>query len=72
MSRTPETLKNKKAETVRKVLVAVGILFALISLGAHQNGDSPIVAALIAGASFFIASKVKVIWKKTREASEYK
>ncbi len=72
MSRTPETIKNKKAEYLRNVLIAVGVFFALASLGAYQNGDSPIIAALLCILSFFFASKVKVTWKKMTENSVYK
>lgn len=72
MSRTPEKLKNKKAESIRNFLIGVGILFALASFGAYQNGENPIFAALISGAMFFIASKIKVWWSKTHETSIYK
>lgn len=72
MSRTPETIKNKKAEAVRNFLLGLGFFFALMVWGAIQNGDNPIWFALISLGAFILAVRIKVIWKKVRETSSYK
>ncbi len=72
MSRTPETIKNKKAEAVRNLLLGVGLFFALVGVGALNNGDNPIWVWLISLASFILAFRIKVIWKKVKETSSYK
>lgn len=72
MSRTPEKLKNKTAETIRNILICVGIAFGFITLAGIQNGGSFIIPLLVSIAAFVAAANIKVIWKKDTEVSRYK
>lgn len=72
MSRTPEIIKNKKAECFRNALIAIGILCGLATYGAYESGGNMIIPALLSVLFFYCASKVKVTWKKVTETSGYK
>ena len=70
MSRTPETIVNKTAQTVRSVLIVAGLIAGFLAFGAFQNEGQAgpgIVLSLVAIAALFIAMKIKVVWRKGGE-----
>jgi len=74
MSRTPETVIDKKAVSNRNWTIGIGVFFWFLAFGAFQNpagGGFGLVCLLIGGGLFFIASKIKTRWSKNFEASSY-
>ena len=74
MSRTPETIINKKALALRNWLIGGGVVSWLLAYGSFAGEDMfgrGLFFVLLGGALFFIASKIKVRWHKTSEVSSY-
>lgn len=74
MSRTPKIYVNKTAAFFRTVLVVGGVFASLLAWGAFANdaNGAGILWALIGGAAFWVASKIKVRWNKYGEIGVYK
>lgn len=75
MSRTPEVIVNKTAQTIRGWVIAAGCVAALLAFGSFSNegqfGQGLVFTGIGAGL-FYIASKIKVRWYKTGEVAGYK
>ncbi len=72
MSRTPEKIENGFAKFIRTVLIIAGVFFAIVTLGAIQNGGVFIIPMALSIGAFVLATKIKVTWKKDMEVSRYK
>ena len=75
MSRTPETIINRKALALRNWLIGGGVVSWLLACGSFASEDKfgqGLLFALLGGGLFFVASKIKVRWHKTSEVSSYR
>jgi len=72
MSRTPEVIINKPLQYVKRMLAGGGVFFLLVG-GIHfAAGNNGILQIIIAGALFWLASKVKYKWVKEFEVGGFK
>lgn len=74
MSRTPETIINKTAVTIRNVVIGAGVLSWLIAWGSFLNEGQEgqgIVCVLIGLGLFWIAAKIKTRHRKRGEVGVY-
>lgn len=74
MSRTPETIINKTAVTIRNVVFGAGVLAWLIAWGSFMNesqGGQSVVCVLIGLGLFWLAAKIKTHHRKRGEVGIY-
>ena len=74
MSRTPETIVNKTAVTIRNVVIGAGVLAWLIAWGSFLNEDQSgqgIICILIGLGLFWVAAKIKTHHRKRGEVGIY-
>lgn len=74
MSRTPETITNKKAESLQGKLYVSGLTSGLFSYGAFSgNNDSlGFWLAVLCIFLIFVGSKIKTTYQKSWEVGGYK
>lgn len=74
MSRTPETIVNKTAVTIRNTVIGAGVLAWLIAWGSFLNegqGGQGVICILIGLGLFWIAAKIKTHHRKRAEVGLY-
>ncbi|MCG8604017.1 hypothetical protein MJD09_03330 [bacterium] len=74
MSRTPETIVNKKAVEARNFLIVLGLAFLFIGYAFFSNDQagSGLLTGLVGGGLLFAASKIKTKFRKTAELGTYR
>jgi hypothetical protein len=74
MSRTPETIRNKKAEKTRDTLYGTGVVSGLLAWGAFSNGADGLGLLLGLGAAglVYVGSKIKTKYQKRGEVGVYR
>ena len=74
MSRTPEIIRNKRAEKTQINLYAFGFVFGLASWGAFSS-DEPGLGLILAGITIVLiysGSKIKTTYQKYAEKGMYR
>ena len=74
MSRTPETIVNKTAVTIRNVMIGSGVLAWLVALGSFQNvglNQQGVIFTLAGLGLFWLAAKIKTRHRKRGEVGLY-
>ncbi len=74
MSRTPETVVNKKKEAVQDKFYGAGLFFGICAFAMFYNGDggAGFILAFIAVVLAFIGSKIKTHYRKVYEHGVYR
>ena len=74
MSRTPEVIRDKKAESKQSFIYALSIITGLTAWGAFSGGNAGLglIMVIITIALFSHAGKIKTRYHKYAEKSLYK
>lgn len=75
MSRTPEKVRNKGAESFQSGLYGIGALFLLVAFGAFQNEGSEgtgLLLGLVGGVLIWGGAKIRTTYDKVGERGIYR
>lgn len=71
MSHTPEVIISKPLEFLHNAFGMIGVIFAIGTALTFAQSGNFVLPALISGAAFYIASKIKFRWVKRGEVGVY-